>query len=215
MDQLDIALLRQDYAAAGLEEATLPPDPVELFHRWLRDAHAATLAEVNAMVVSTVGVDGRPSSRMVLCKQADERGFTFYTNYGSRKAAEVDARPDVALLFPWHPLGRQVRVEGRAERVAAEESDAYFATRPHGAQLSAWASEQSQPVPDRETLERRMSELADRYGDVVPRPPHWGGIRVVPAVVEFWQGRPDRLHDRLVYRRDAAGQPWTVVRLQP
>jgi len=216
MDEVELARLRRDYEAVGLAEADLPADPMVLFHDWLDCAAAAALAEVNAMVLGTVGADGRPSSRMVLCKVADAEGFVFFTNYGSRKAAELAAHAAVSLLFPWHPLGRQVRIEGGAGVVDAQTSDAYFAGRPRGAQLSAWASAQSAPVADRAELERRVAELEREYdGRDVPRPPHWGGIRVVPEVIEFWQGRRDRLHDRLVYRRDDAASPWSVVRLSP
>jgi pyridoxamine 5'-phosphate oxidase len=216
MDELDLARLRQEYAAAGLREDDLPADPLELWRRWLADAQAAALAEVNAMVVASVGADGRPSARLVLCKGADDDGFVFFTNYHSRKATELDADPHAALLFPWHPLGRQVRVEGVAAHLDSSESDAYFASRPRGAQLSAWASAQSSVVAARDELERQMSAYAEQFADAdVPRPPHWGGVRVEHRVVEFWQGRPDRLHDRLVYRREALGAPWTVVRLGP
>src|SRR4051794_3933047 len=205
LTQEDLARLRREYASVGLDEESLPADPMALFHTWLAEAAEAALAEVNAMVVSTVGLDGAPSSRLVLCKVADERGFVFFTNYNSRKATELAGHPAVSLLFPWHPLGRQVRVEGSATRTDAAESAAYFATRPRGAQLSAWASRQSAVIPDRVDLERRMAELDREYADrEVPCPPHWGGIRVAPAVVEFWQGRGDRMHDRLVYRRAAA-----------
>jgi pyridoxamine 5'-phosphate oxidase len=214
MDEVDLQRLRRDYQAAGLYEADLPAEPLPLFHVWLADAVAASLAEANAMVVGTVGADGRPSSRFVLCKQADERGFVFFTNYGSRKARELDHEPRVSLLFPWHPLGRQVRVEGTAERTTRAESEAYFASRPRGAQIGAWASEQSAVVPDRAALEQRVAALEAEYdGRDVPCPPFWGGIRVVADSVEFWQGRPDRVHDRLVYRRADAG--WDVVRLAP
>jgi pyridoxamine 5'-phosphate oxidase len=215
VSQEDLARMRQDYAAIGLTEDTAPDEPMVLFHTWLADAVAAALAEANAMVLATVGGGGRPTSRMVLCKVADERGFGFFTNNRSRKARELTGNPRVALLFPWQALGRQIRVEGVAEPLPDDESDAYFAGRPRGAQLSAWASAQSSEVDSRASLERTVAEVEARYaGGDVPRPPHWGGTLVVPDVVEFWQGRPDRLHDRLVYRREAAGG-WSVVRLQP
>jgi pyridoxamine 5'-phosphate oxidase len=218
MDDVDLARLRRDYEMVGLAETMLPADPLELFHAWLADAVRATLAEPNAMVVSTVAGDGSPSSRMVLCKGADGRGFVFFTNYGSRKGRDIEANPQVSLLFPWHPLGRQVRVDGTAARTDPAESAAYFDSRPRGAQLSALASAQSDLVATRAELERRVGELDRRYaGADVPRPPHWGGIRVQPQAIEFWQGRRDRLHDRLRYRHDATatGSAWLVERLQP
>ena len=215
VSQEDLARMRQDYAAIGLAEDAVPAEPMPLFHEWLADAVAAALAEANAMVLATVGEDGRPASRMVLCKVADERGFGFFTNNTSRKGRELAANPRVALLFPWQALGRQIRAEGAAVPLPDAESDAYFASRPRGAQLSAWASAQSAEVDSRASLERKVAEVEARYaGGDVPRPPHWGGTLVVPDVVEFWQGRSDRLHDRLVYRRDGAGG-WSVVRLQP
>lgn len=214
MNDLDLTRLRRDYEAAGLDEASLPAAPLTLWERWLADAAAADLAEVNAMVVSSVGADGAPSSRMVLCKGADERGFVFFTNMQSRKSREIAAEPRVALLFPWHPLGRQVRVEGVASPVERAEAEAYFASRPRGAQLSACASAQSHPVPDRPALEAEVARLEREYaGREVPCPPSWGGWRVIPQTVEFWQGRRDRLHDRLVYRRHDGG--WSVERLAP
>ena len=214
ISQADLAAMRREYADTGLDERDLPREPVLLWQEWLGCAQDAALAEVNAMVLSTVGPDGSPSSRMVLCKYADEAGFVFYTNYASRKAAEIEANPRVSLLFPWHPLGRQVRVEGTASRVDAAESAAYFATRPRGAQLGAWASRQSSVIGSRADLEREVEETAERFGDGdVPLPPHWGGYRVRPDRVEFWQGRADRLHDRLRYVRVDDG--WRVERLSP
>jgi pyridoxamine 5'-phosphate oxidase len=216
MDSVDLARLRQEYSAAGLTESDLSASPLELWRRWLADAVAAELAEANAMVLSTVDPDGTPSSRMVLCKGADDDGFVFFTNYGSRKALAIAASPRVALLFPWHPLGRQIRVEGLATKTSYDESAAYFASRPRGAQLSAAASRQSTVVPSRSVLESAVSEIASAVGDgVVPLPADWGGYRVSPYVVEFWQGRPDRLHDRLVYRRASVSSRWSVDRLAP
>lgn len=188
------------------------------FERWFAEAEKSGLLEPNAMVVSTADAQGRPSSRTVLLKGYDGRGFVFYTNYGSRKGSDLLVNPHVALLFPWHPLERQVIVTGRAERVGRDETAAYFRTRPHGSQLGAWASEQSRVIPSREALERRYAELAERYpeGEGVPVPPFWGGYRVAPETVEFWQGRSNRLHDRLRYRLDpAAPTGWRVERLCP
>ena len=213
MDLEDLARLRRANEAAGLDESALPADPMVLIEQWLADATESGLAEPNAMVVATVDDEGVPSARLVLCKGLDERGLVFFTNYQSRKARELIAHPAVSLLFPWHPLGRQIRVQGYASKVEAAESDAYFASRPRGAQLSAWSSEQSDVVPSRSVLELRVADLERRYPDAVPRPPHWGGVRVVPQIVEFWQSRPDRLHDRLLCRRDQ--DSWSVVRLQP
>lgn len=215
MDPLDLAQLRRAHEAAGLDESAVPSDPLVLVQDWLAGAVESGLDEPNAMVVSTVGTDGAPSSRLVLCKELDDRGPVFFTNYHSRKARELAAHPAVSALFPWHPLGRQVRLEGTAERVSDAESDHYFATRPRGAQLSAWASEQSDEVASRSVLERRVTELERRYPGAVPRPPHWGGIRVVPHTIEFWQSRPGRLHDRIVCRRSGSSVQWSITRLQP
>jgi pyridoxamine 5'-phosphate oxidase len=211
-----LAALRREYGDAGLDTPDLAGDPVEMFRRWFDDTVAAGLHEPNAMVVSSVAEDGRPSSRTVLLKGVDERGFVFYTNYESRKGQELDTRPACAVLFPWHDLQRQVRVEGRAERVAREESEAYFASRPRGSQLGAWASPQSQVVASRAELDATYAEVEQRYADDdVPLPPQWGGYRVVPEVVEFWQGRKGRMHDRLVYRRTPGESRWSTVRLAP
>jgi pyridoxamine 5'-phosphate oxidase len=217
MDPFDLAQLRRAHEAAGLDESDVPDDPMVLAQEWLAGAVASGLAEPNAMVVSTVGPEGLPSSRLVLCKELDRRGPVFYTNYHSRKARELADHPAVSVLFPWHSLGRQVRIEGAAGRVTEAESDAYFATRPRGAQLSAWASEQSGLIDSRVRLEDSVGEVDRRYPHAVPRPPHWGGIRVVARSIEFWQSRPDRLHDRLLCRREDAGDGggWSVVRLQP
>ncbi|WP_329140821.1 pyridoxamine 5'-phosphate oxidase [Streptomyces sp. NBC_01476] len=214
--------MRKQYQAAGLDESELAGDPYEQFARWFTDAVQATgggaLTEPNAMVVSTVGPDGVPSSRTVLLKGYDQRGFVFFTNYGSRKGRELAANPRVSLLFPWHPIARQVIVAGRAERVPAQETAAYFHSRPHGSQIGAWASEQSSVVASRAGLEEEYARLAARWpeGTQVPVPPDWGGFRVVAASVEFWQGRENRLHDRLRYvAGGAGGDPWSVERLAP
>jgi pyridoxamine 5'-phosphate oxidase len=213
-DPETLAALRREYGDAGLGRSDLDPDPVVMFERWLGDAVSAPLHEPNAMVVSTVSREGQPSSRMVLLKAVDRRGFVFYTNYGSGKAADLAAEPRTALLFPWHELQRQVRVEGRAERVPTEESAAYFASRPRPSQLGAWASPQSSVVGSREELDALLREAEERFADRdVPLPGTWGGYRVVPDLVEFWQGRKGRMHDRLVYRR--TGEGWEVVRLAP
>jgi pyridoxamine 5'-phosphate oxidase len=214
MNDVDIAALRQDYARGGLDRPDLADDPIAMFGRWMRDAVAAGLHEPNAMVVSTVGADGRPSSPMVLLYGVGEEGLVFYTNHASRKGEELAANPHCSLLFPWHPLERQVRIDGTAEVLDRPRVEAYFRTRPRGAQLGAWASDQSRPVASRAELEASYARVEERYADAdVPVPPHWGGYRVVPESVEFWQGRPGRMHDRLVYRRD--GSAWVVERLAP
>ncbi len=198
-----------------LTEDDLLPDPIALAQRWFADAQAAGMEQADAMTLATATPDGRPSARAVLLKGIDARGFAFFTNYDSRKARELDANPHAALVLLWIPLQRQVRVTGSVARLDAEESDAYFATRPRGSQLGAWASEQSRPLLDRAELERRWEALDERYGGgAVPRPPHWGGYRVEPEEIELWQGRANRLHDRFAYTRGADGR-WTHVRLQP
>jgi pyridoxamine 5'-phosphate oxidase len=207
--------------AVPLREQDVARDPLEQFRRWYEEA-AQVVRMPEAAAIATADGNGRPSVRMVLVKQVDERGFAFFTNYGSRKGRELAARPLAALLFYWDALGRQVRIEGPVERVGAGESDAYFATRPRGSQLSASASRQSRPVASRSDLEALVAESAARVGDgPVPRPEHWGGFRVRPTSYEFWQHRDDRLHDRLLFERErdgdlvAAGIGWTVQRLQP
>jgi pyridoxamine 5'-phosphate oxidase len=210
----DLAALRRDYESGGIDLDRLPTEPLPLWRDWLRDAEAAEVAEINAMIVSTVDADGTPSSRTVLCKGADGDGFVFFTNYNSRKAEAITADARVSLLFPWHPLSRQVIVGGVAERVSQAESEAYFASRPRGSQISACASAQSSVIADREALEQRVAELERTYdGRDVPCPPQWGGFLVRPQTVEFWQGRRDRLHDRIRYR--AQGSGWQVERLSP
>ncbi len=211
----DLARLRREYGDRGLDLPDLADDPVTMFRRWLDDTVASGLHEPNAMVVASVSEQGRPSTRMVLLKGLDERGFVFYTNLTSRKGREIEANPAVSLLFPWQDLQRQVRVEGTASRVSSEESEAYFARRPRESQLGAWASPQSQVVTSRAALDERYGGVLSRFAaaEEVPLPPFWGGIRVAPESVEFWQGRKGRMHDRLVYRREGAG--WRVERLAP
>ena len=209
----DLTQLRVDYKHAALGERDAAPDPFDQFARWFDEAVAVSLPEPNAMTLATVDATGRPAARIVLLKSVDARGLVFHTNYASRKGSEVDADPRVALLFFWAELERQVRIEGTAERVSAAESDAYFAARPRGSQISAWASPQSAPVPDRAWLEAQVAAVQARFASDVPRPGNWGGIRVVPRRFEFWQGRESRLHDRLVWTRE--GDHWTIGRLAP
>jgi pyridoxamine 5'-phosphate oxidase len=199
---------------AELRESAVDPDPLEQFRRWYADAEGAEIKAPQAMALATSTPAGAPSVRMVLLKGADERGFVFFTGYVSRKAGELEANPRAALLFHWDPLGRQVRVEGHVETVAGQESDAYFATRPRGAQLAAAASLQSSVLRDRAEIDKRVEELAREHeGSDVRRPDHWGGYRLVPEAYEFWQHRDDRMHDRLRYRR--ANGDWVVERLSP
>jgi pyridoxamine 5'-phosphate oxidase len=213
----DPADLRKSYKGARLDEHDLAADPLTQFETWFADAVGAELPEPNAMILSTVTADGTPSARTVLLKGYGPEDFRFFTNHASRKAAAIAGNPRVSLLFPWHPVHRQVIVEGTAERLSREESAAYFRTRPHGSQLGAWASEHQSSVVDRAELERRYAELAARWPGEVPLPDFWGGYRVVPVRVEFWQGRPNRMHDRLRYRRPGPGEPgeWVVERLSP
>jgi len=210
-----LARLRIEYADEGLDESVAGTDPTALFLQWLDEAIASGMHEPNAMTLSTLGIGGAPSARIVLLKHADPTGMVFYTNYRSRKSREIGANPHCALTFPWHPLERQVRVEGTAAQVPPEESDAYFALRPRAAQLGAWASPQSQVVRDRGELDAIYAQVEARFPGEgpVPRPPHWGGWRVAPRVFEFWQGRRDRMHDRVRFTSDAGG--WARERLAP
>ncbi len=216
---VDPADLRREYADAGLHESDAPAEPFSLFDRWFTEASDAGLYEPNAMVVASVSADGVPSSRMVLLKGVSTEGWRFFTNLESRKGAELLGNPACALLFPWHPLERQVRIEGTARPLPRADVDAYFARRPRGSQLGAWASPQSRPVSGRSELDDRYDDVTSRFADeqTVPAPPQWGGFLVTPEVVEFWQGRPGRMHDRLVFRRTAEGSPgeWSLGRLAP
>ncbi|MFJ8568608.1 pyridoxamine 5'-phosphate oxidase [Streptomyces sp. NPDC093514] len=212
---IDPATMRKQYRSEIVDEGSLAENPMDQFALWFQQAADSRLFEPNAMVVSTATPDGRPSSRTVLLKQFDGRGFVFFTNYASRKGRELAENPHVALLFPWHPIARQVIVTGTAARIGRDETAAYFRSRPHGSQLGAWASEQSSVIGSRGELDRRYAELEARYpeGEQVPVPPEWGGLRVFPEAVEFWQGHENRLHDRLRYALD--GEKWRVERLCP
>ncbi|MBC6417418.1 MAG: pyridoxamine 5'-phosphate oxidase [Prochloron sp. SP5CPC1] len=212
---LSVANLRQNYTRAGLTEGDALSDPLEQFKIWFAEAVEAQLLEPNAMTLATVGPGGQPSARIVLLKGFDERGFVFYTNYQSSKGKQLEEKPKAAIAFWWGELERQVRIEGTIEKVAPEESDQYFQSRPLNSQLGAWVSNQSQVIPSREVLEKRFEQLRLEYeGKTIPRPPYWGGYRVMPKQFEFWQGRPSRLHDRLLYRLLEDGS-WRIERLSP
>lgn len=217
MDLSELSELRQEYTWAGLDESDLAPDPVEQFRQWFAAWHDVAVGDPNAMVVTTATPDGRPSVRTVLLRALDDAGFVFFSNSESRKGRELAANPRAALLFPWHPLGRQVIVEGDAEPLDTAASDAYWATRPRGSQIAALASPQSQVIADRGALDERWARLDAELADTdIPRPAHWGGFRVVHRRVEFWQGRERRMHDRLVFHRDPSdASGWRTERLAP
>lgn len=216
MGEAALADLRRDYRRGGLRRSELAADPVEQFRLWFGQAQAAAVPEPNAMVLASS--DGQKlSSRTVLLKAFDQRGFVFFTNYESRKARQIAVQPAVSLLFPWYPLERQVAIEGRAERISSAESLAYFRSRPWGSRLGAWVSQQSSVISSRRILEMQWEHMKQRFAaGEIPRPPSWGGFRVVPATIEFWQGRENRLHDRFLYSRQAeATPPWRLERLAP
>jgi pyridoxamine 5'-phosphate oxidase len=211
---MSIADLRREYARARLDEASVGPDPLAEFGRWFDEALKAQVLEANAMTLATASEDGAPSARTVLLKGFDERGFVFFTDYRSPKGAELKQNPRAALVFYWPELERQVRITGRTETVSREDSEAYFRTRPRGSQIGAWGSHQSQVIPSRKVLEEQVSEVERKHpGDEIPLPPYWGGFRVAPDTIEFWQGRESRLHDRIRFARD--GAHWRIERLSP
>ncbi|HEY6228429.1 MAG TPA: pyridoxamine 5'-phosphate oxidase [Verrucomicrobiae bacterium] len=211
---MTLADLRREYTLAGLRRADLDPDPIAQFQKWFTQAMQAEIVEPNAMTLATVSAEGQPSTRIVLLKGVDQRGFSFFTNYESRKGRELAANPKAALTFFWGGLERQVSVCGSVEKLPRAESEAYFAVRPLGSQRGAWVSKQSRLVENREFLEKRLAEVEKQYGTKVPTPPYWGGYVLNPTSVEFWQGRPNRLHDRFLYRKSGS-QVWSIERLSP
>ena len=210
----NIAAIRTDYQKAALDETVVGLDPLSFFGKWFMEAQAAEVPEVNAMTLATADTGGRPHARIVLLKGIDQEGFLFFTNYSSEKGRQLEANPQAALVFFWQELERQVRVEGMIQRLTEDESNAYFDSRPEGSKLGAWASPQSQPIPNRSILEDRFKTYSDKFAiGHIPRPPHWGGYRLIPDHVEFWQGRSNRLHDRILFKRQPAA--WIVQRLAP
>jgi len=215
-DVIDIAALRHDYVAHGLRRADLDPDPMKQFSKWFGEAVAAQIRDVNAMSLATVTGEGEPAVRIVLLKAISDRGFVFFTNYRSAKSRELDANPSAALAFYWVQLERQIRVTGKIEKTSRDESEEYFRSRPIGSQLGAWSSPQSEVIANREVLENALAETASRFaGTEIPLPAQWGGYRVVPDAIEFWQGRANRLHDRFRYCREEGGAGWRIERLAP
>lgn len=211
---MDISDYRREYTQGGLHRVDLAPDPITQFEKWFEQASRAQIADPNAMTLATVSPSCKPSLRTVLLKSFDQKGFVFFTNYSSQKAREIEANPNVGLLFPWTELERQVEISGRAEKISTAESMKYFLTRPHGSQLGAWVSNQSSVITSRKILEMKLGEMKRKFHDgKIPLPDFWGGYRVVPEIVEFWQGRPNRLHDRFEYRRHE--DQWEIVRLAP
>lgn len=211
---MSIAHLRKDYQLASLSETDVAAEPIAQFATWFEQAMKAEVPELNAMSLSTVNSAGKPSSRIVLIKEFDQRGFSWFTNYDSRKGLELEQNPHAALLFFWSALERQVRIEGKIEKISVQENDTYFHSRPVGSRQSALASAQSQAIASRAALEQKLAEVVEKYGEQPPRPEHWGGYRLVPEMIEFWQGRASRLHDRIVYTKQADGS-WAIQRLQP
>ena len=211
---MSIASIRKDYQLQSLSEADVKQDPIEQFGKWWDEAIASAIDEVNAMTLATVNKEGKPDARIVLLKGYDEQGFVFFTNYQSSKGQQLSASPFATLVFFWKELERQVRIEGTCEKVSEQESDAYFHSRPEGSRLGAWASPQSSIIEGRHLIEKNLEQLQDQYkGSTIPRPPHWGGYRVVPTAIEFWQGRSSRLHDRIKYSKE--NNEWKIVRLAP
>jgi pyridoxamine 5'-phosphate oxidase len=216
IDNETLAAIRSEYSSHTLDESQVDTDPLTQFRLWFQEALGAQVKEVNAMCLSTINAMGRPESRIVLLKSVDDRGFSFFTNYKSAKGRQLELNPFAALNFFWPELERQVCIEGKVEKLPGIESDKYFNSRPRGSQIGAWVSEQSEVIENREWLENRLAELEKKFGtDEVPRPEHWGGYVLEPDAVEFWQGRPGRLHDRIQYLRVAPGESWMIRRVSP